>query len=176
MSAILAAITHEFRRHKSLADKAIAQLEGELLFARPAEHTNSAAVVIKHLSGNLRSRWTDFLNSHGEKATRDRDGEFVVTSGDTRDALLARWEEGWRCVFDALAGLTEADFSRTVTIRGEPHTVIAAVLRGLTHAAYHTGQLLYLARLLHPDSAWLTIPPGQSRAHRPGYLSGPSRP
>jgi hypothetical protein len=171
MSAILSAITHEFRRHKSLADEAIAQLEGELLFARPAAHANSAAIVIKHLSGNLRSRWTDFLNSDGEKPGRDRDGEFVLGPDDTRDALLAGWDEGWRCVFDALAGLTEADFSRTITIRGEPHTVTAAVLRGLTHAAYHTGQLLYLARLLRPDSAWLTIPPGQSNKPRPGYLS-----
>jgi hypothetical protein len=127
--------------------------------------------VVKHLSGNLRSRWTDFLNSDGENPTRDRDGEFVLGPADTRNALLAAWEDGWRCVFDALAGLTEADFSRTVTIRGEPHTVIAAVLRGLTHAAYHTGQILYLARLLRPDGAWLTIPPGQSNTHRPGYLS-----
>jgi uncharacterized protein DUF1572 len=171
MSEVLAAITHEFRRHKSLADKAIAQLEGELLFARPAAHANSPAIVIKHLSGNLRSRWTDFLNSDGEKPTRNRDGEFVLGPADTRDALLGAWDDGWRCVFDSLAGLTEADFSRTVMIRGEPHTVIAAVLRGLTHAAYHTGQILYHARLLRPDSAWLTIPPGQSDTHRPGYLS-----
>src|SRR5256885_1606624 len=156
MSEILAAITHEFRRHKSLADKAIAQLEGDLLFARPAAQVNSPAIVIKHLSGNLRSRWKDFLSSDGEKPTRDRDGEFVLGPADTRDALLAGWEAGWRCVFDALANLVEADFSRTVTIRGEPHTVIAAGLRGLTHATYHTGQLLYLARLLRPDSAWLT--------------------
>lgn len=173
MSEILSAITHEFRRHKSLADKAIAQLEGDLLFARPAEHANSPAIIVKHLSGNLRSRWTDFLGSDGDKPTRNRDGEFVLGPDDTRAALLAGWEEGWRCVFDALESLVEADFSRTVAIRGEPHTVIAALLRGLTHAAYHTGQLLYLARLLHPDSDWLTIAPGQSRSHRPGYLSGP---
>jgi uncharacterized damage-inducible protein DinB len=170
MADLIADLTHEFRRHKALADRALAGLTDEAYFRRPGEAVNPPALIVKHLAGNLRSRWTDFLTTDGDKPTRDRDGEFVLTGEDTRAALTAAWEAGWGALFAALAGLTDADLGQAVTIRGEPHTVRQALVRGLTHAAYHTGQLLYLARLLNPGGDWLTIPPGGSRAHRPGYL------
>jgi uncharacterized damage-inducible protein DinB len=114
------------------------------------------------------------LTSDGEKPDRDRDGEFVLAPADTRASLLAAWETGWGTLFDALAQLGPADLEKTIRIRGEPHTVAQALLRGLSHAAYHTGQILYLARLLHPEAPWLTIAPGRSRQHRPGYRQGPT--
>jgi Protein of unknown function (DUF1572) len=166
----LPAIVHEFRCHRDLADRALAQLDDQAFFLRPAAHVNPLALIVKHLAGNLRSRWTDFLATDGEKPDRDRDREFVLTADDTRPALLAAWERGWAALEDTLAGLVDADLGRTVTIRGEPHTVFQALLRGLDHVAYHTGQILYLARLLRPDGAWLTIAPGQSRGHRGAYL------
>jgi hypothetical protein len=130
------------------------------------------AVIVKHLAGNLASRWTDFLASDGEKASRDRDGEFLLTEQDTRANLLAAWERGWAALFDTLDSLGEADLDRTVTIRGESHRVPQALLRGLAHAAYHTGQILYLVRLWRPESPWLTVPPGQSQKVGGDYLRG----
>ena len=170
MTDILKNFEHEFGRHKELADRAMAELSDEAFFARPADHVNSVAIIVKHLAGNLRSRWTDFLTSDGEKSDRNRDGEFVLTDQDTRANLLAAWERGWLAVFGAVAGLTEGDLEKKITIRGEPHTVFQALLRGLNHAAYHTGQILYVVRLLRPDSQWLTIAPGQSRTHDRRYL------
>jgi uncharacterized damage-inducible protein DinB len=173
MSDLLAELARSFRGHKGYADRALAALDDRDFFRRPAEHVNPPALIVKHLAGNLASRWTDFLTSDGDKPTRDRDAEFTLTDQDTRANLLAAWEQGWQALFDTLAGLSDADFDKVVTIRGEPHTVFQALVRGLTHAAYHTGQILYLARLLRPDSPWLTIPPGQSRAHSRGNYLGP---
>jgi uncharacterized damage-inducible protein DinB len=170
MSSLLQALEHEFRRHQSLADKGIAQLEGNLFFARPAPHVNSAAVIVKHLSGSMHSRWTNFLTSDGEKPDRDRDAEFAV-GAETRAELLADWDRGWAALYEAMAGLTDADLERTVFIRNEPHTVLQALLRGLSHATYHVGQILYLARLANPEGEWLTIPPGKSKEPRLGYLA-----
>jgi uncharacterized damage-inducible protein DinB len=170
MSAQLDILLHEFRRHKNLAERAMSELPDEDFFHKPAEHVNSAATIVKHLAGNLFSRWTDFLTSDGEKPTRDRDSEFLLTAQDTRPSLLAAWEKGWQALFATIETLDESDFERTVTIRGEPHTVFQALVRGLTHAAYHTGQVLYLVRLLRPDSPWLTVAPGKSRTARAGYL------
>jgi hypothetical protein len=171
MPDLLADLVREFRRHKDLADRALAQLDDDAFFHRPAAHVNPPALIVKHLAGNLVSRWTDFLTSDGDKPTRDRDAEFTLTDQDSRAALTAAWERGWQTLFATLAGLSDADFGRVITIRGEPHTVFQALVRNLDHAAYHTGQILYLARLLRPDGAWLTIPPGQSRSHTRGsYL------
>jgi uncharacterized damage-inducible protein DinB len=172
MDNLLTDLTHEFRRHKDLADRALAQLDDPAFFQRPGEQVNPVALIIKHLAGNFLSRWTDFLTSDGEKATRDRDGEFLLTKGDTRTNLLAAWERGWQVLFDTLGSLKESDLDKRVTIRGEPHTVRQALLRGVTHVAYHTGQVLYLARLLRPESTWLTIAPGQSR-NQPGTYRQP---
>ena len=162
MSELLADVTQEFRKHKGWVDKAVSELPDEAYFRRPAEHVNPVALIVKHLAGNLLSRWTDFLTTDGEKPTRDRDNEFVLTPADTRGSLTAAWERGWQALFDTLGSLTDADLGRTVFIRGEPHRVWLAVLRGLDHAAYHTGQILYLARLFNPGGTWLTVPPGGS--------------
>jgi Protein of unknown function (DUF1572) len=163
MSALISDLTLEFRRHKDLADRAMAGLPDEAFFRRPGEAVNPVALIVKHLGGNLASRWSDFLTTDGEKPTRHRDGEFLLTPADTRPALLAAWERGWGILFDTLAGLTEADLEKSVTIRGERHSVQQALLRGATHAAYHVGQILYLARLFNPGGSWLTVPPGQSQ-------------
>lgn len=168
MDDLLADLTHEFRRHKDLADRAMAQLDDEQFFRRPGEAVNPVALIVKHLAGNLASRWSDFLTTDGNKPSRDRDREFLLTEQDTRANLLSAWERGWQTLYDTLAGLQMSDLEKTVTIRGEAHTVVQALLRGVTHAAYHTGQILYVARLLRPDAVWLTIAPGQSRSHQRG--------
>jgi hypothetical protein len=171
MDALLSDVLFEFRRHKSLADRAMGALDDGDFFARPAPHANPIAVIVKHLAGNLSSRWLDVLAADGDKPARDRDAEFVLADADTRANLMAAWDRGWAAVFDAIQGLTGPDLGRTVTIRGEPHTARQALLRGLAHAAYHVGQILYLARLQRPDAPWLTIAPGQSRSHRGAYRS-----
>ena len=169
---VLTDLTHEFRRHKEMADKAMSQLSDDQFFQRPGELVNPVALIVKHVGGNLTSRWTDFLTTDGEKPTRDRDGEFRLTEQDTRARLLAAWEAGWKTLFDTIAGLKESDLGKTVLIRGEPHTAYQALLRAVTHAAYHVGQITYLTRLLRPDATWLTIPPGQSRGVQGGYRQG----
>jgi hypothetical protein len=175
MADLLADLRYEFRRTKDLADRAMAQLDDQEFFCPPAVHVNPVAVIVKHLAGNLASRWTDFLAGDGEKASRDRDGEFVLTDRDTRTSLLTAWEHGWKALFDTLDSLRDGDLEKSVMIRGESHSVSQALLRGLSHAAYHTGQILYLARLWRPDSPWLTIAPGQSRVARGGYLQARER-
>jgi len=169
---LLADFEAEFRKHKGLADKALPAVDDAAFFARPGEAVNPVALIVKHLAGNRRSRWTDFLTTDGEKPDRDRDGEFLLREGDTRESLTAAWERGWQTVFESLAGLTDTDLDRTVTVRGESHTARQAILRNLTHAAYHVGQLAYLSRLATPDAPWLTIAPGQSGQHAAGYLKG----
>lgn len=171
MSNLLSEVRHEFRRYKQLADKGMVELDEDSFFRRPGEKVNPVALIVKHLAGNLRSRWTDLLTSDGEKPDRNRDGEFVIGPDDSRANLLAAWERGWSALFDALDTLTEADLARTITIRGEPHTVEQALLRGMAHVSYHAGQILYLVRLWQPDAAWQTIAPGKSGEYRPGYLS-----
>jgi hypothetical protein len=124
--------------------------------------SNSVAVIFKHVAGNLRSRWTDFLTTDGEKPDREREREFDA-SGEDRAAVLARWEQGWSVLFETLDGLEPADLLRTVTIRREPHTVIEAVSRQLSHYAYHAGQVVFLAKHLKSEGwRYLSIPPGES--------------
>ena len=161
-----------FRDYKKLAEKALAQIEGEEFFVTLDEESNSIAVIIKHMAGNMISRWTDFLTTDGEKPDRHRDMEFVITKGTTRDELLAYWERGWACVFSAVEPLRAGDFDRKVLIRGEEHSIIEAVNRQLTHYAYHIGQLIFLAK--HFRSAqWqsLSIPRNKS-AEFNAYLTG----
>src|SRR5262245_39513773 len=154
-----------YRTHKGYADGALRQLDDDAAYFRPlGERAHSVAVVVKHVAGNLRSRWRDFLTTDGEKPDRDRDSEFVITPQDTRASLTAAWEEAWAVLFRELAALAPADLARTVTIRGEPHTVYQAINRSLAHTAYHVGQITYLCRLLKQgDWQWLTIPPGASK-------------
>src|SRR5262245_19175585 len=161
--AYLEDVTFSYRKQKEMAEQAIFQLEDEF-FHKPGEHSNSVAAIVKHLAGNLRSRWTDLLTSDGDKPWRDRDDEFIIGPQDTRESLLASWQQGWDTLFATLAGLGEEDLLKKVTIRGEAHTVLQAIDRGLTHTAYHAGQILYVARLVkRGEWRYVTIPPGQSR-------------
>ncbi|HEX3358913.1 MAG TPA: DinB family protein [Tepidisphaeraceae bacterium] len=169
MNDLLSDFQHEFRRHRQLAEKAMAQLDDEAFFHRPAQQVNPVALIVKHLAGNLRSRWADFLAQDGDAPTRNRDAEFVVGAEDSRSNLMAQWDTGWIALEETLKSLNPSELQKTITIRGEAHTVQQALLRGLSHAAYHTGQILYLVRLWKPDSTWLTIAPGQSRSHRASY-------
>jgi hypothetical protein len=159
----LAEAIRQFRKLKDLAERAIAQVRDEDLFARLDEESNSLAIIMKHMAGNMRSRWTDFLASDGEKPDRNREREFVTETGDTRDRILERWNGGWHCLFEALAPLSGADLGRTVLIRGEPHSVMEAVNRQLIHYAYHVGQIVLLAKH-HASDHWrsLSIPRGKS--------------
>jgi uncharacterized damage-inducible protein DinB len=163
--AYLEDITFSFRKQKETAEKAFRQVVAdEDFFRKPGEFSNSIATIIKHVAGNLASRWTDFLTTDGEKPWRNRDGEFQLTQTETRANLLKAWEAGWQTLFQTLAGLVETDLQKRVTIRGEEHTVLQAIHRSLTHMAYHTGQIVYLSRLLQKDGwEWITIPPGQSQ-------------
>ncbi len=151
-----------FRSNKGLADKAIAQLPDDKLHIALDTNTNCIAVIMKHIAGNLLSRWTDFLTTDGEKAWRKRDDEFVDTLL-ARNELIAYWETGWQRLFDSLAGLAAGDLSKTVTIRGEPHSVPLAIQRSLAHCGYHVGQIILIARILAGDD-WttITIPRGAS--------------
>lgn len=152
-----------FRNHKQLGEKAIAQLDDEELFRTLDPESNSIALVVKHLAGNMRSRWTDFLTTDGEKPDRNRDSEFVLDKGTTRAEVLGWWEEGWRTVFAAVEPLRPADLLREVAIRGEPHTVLMAINRQLAHYAHHIGQIVFLAKHIK-SAAWqsLSIPRGES--------------
>jgi hypothetical protein len=146
----------EFKRMKSLADGAIAQVTPEQFFAVLSDGDNSIAVIVKHLGGNLLSRWSAFLTTDGEKPGRNRDSEFEITTTDTQPALMRQWESGWSTLFSALEPLTEPDLARTITIRGEPHTVLQATNRQLTHYSYHVGQIVFLAKH-HAGASWRTL-------------------
>ena len=150
------------RYYKNLAERAMDQVTDEQLFAVLDEEANSIAIIVKHMAGNMRSRWTDFLTTDGEKPDRDRDSEFVDPPA-TRQALLDGWEDGWTRLFRALEPLSEADLGRTVTMRGEAHSVMQAVNRQLAHYAHHVGQIVMLAKHFAQDR-WqsLSIPRNQS--------------
>lgn len=151
-----------FRNYKKMAERAVEQVSDEEFFALIDVEANSIALIVKHVAGNLRSRWTDFLTTDGEKDFRKRDTEFELI-GDTRESLMQFWENGWQVLFNSIEPLTVEDFSRTVTIRGEPHTVVEAINRQLTHYAYHVGQIVLLAK--HFRSAdWKTLSVPKNRS------------
>jgi hypothetical protein len=151
-----------FRYYKNLGERAMAQCPDEGLFTVLDAESNSIAIIVKHIAGNMRSRWTDFLTSDGEKPDRNRDTEFEAPP-TTRAELLELWERGWRLLFDALEQLSDADLTRTITIRTEPHSVTQAINRQVAHYCYHVGQIVYLARHFVGDK-WqtLTIPKKKS--------------
>jgi len=153
----------EFKRMKALADGAVVQVTPDQFFTAPAEGDNSIAIIVKHVGGNLLSRWTDFLTTDGEKPGRNRDTEFEIGSDDTHAALLQQWEMGWSALFNALDPLTDKDLDKTISIRGEPLSVLQAINRQLTHYSYHVGQIVYVAKH-HAGNSWhsLSIPRGQS--------------
>ena len=149
---------HLLRYYKSLGEKAIAQMKQDELFWQFNEESNSIYIIVKHLKGNMLSRWTDFLQSDGEKEWRERDEEFVQRDSDLK-SMMAMWDEGWTCLFNALENLTEEDLGELVQIRGEDHTVIEAINRQLAHYASHVGQIIFIAKM-KKDSEWqsLSIP------------------
>jgi len=151
-----------FRQYKQLGERAMTQVADEQLFATLDEETNSIAIIVKHMTGNMRSRWTDFLTSDGEKPNRNRDSEFVDPPA-TREALLREWEQGWACVFAAIEPLTDADLSRTVTIRGEAHSVMQAINRQLAHYPMHVGQIILIAKH-YAGAGWQTLSVARNRS------------
>jgi uncharacterized damage-inducible protein DinB len=164
--------TDVLRYYKRLGERAMEQAPEEALFATLDAESNSIAIIVKHLHGNMRSRWTDFLNTDGEKPDRNRDSEFEAPA-QTRAELMAQWEEGWKRLLDALTPLSEADLQRRITIRGEAHSVMQAINRGLTHLVYHTGQIVYLAKHFSgPEWKALTIPRGKSAEFNARVTSG----
>jgi L-amino acid N-acyltransferase YncA len=164
-STILESAITSFRANKRLADKAVAQLPDDKLHIALDANTNCIAVIMKHVAGNLASRWTDFLTTDGEKPWRHRDNEFVDTFSD-REQLLSYWEAGWNCLFATLQSLGPSDLAKTVTIRGEPHLVPLAIHRSLAHCGYHVGQIVMISRILAGDN-WntITIPRGESGSY-----------
>lgn len=165
----------EFRRYMALAEGALAQVDDEALWVEDGPGGNSIAILTQHMAGNLRSRFTDFLSSDGEKPWRDRDAEFAALT-HTRSELMAAWQQGWETLFSTLESLTDEDLQRTVQIRGLPLTVDAALQRSLAHVAYHVGQLVLLARrAVGAGWASLSIPSGRSKAYNlnPTLETGP---
>jgi uncharacterized protein DUF1572 len=161
-----------FRHYKRMGDRAIEQCPEDKLCVEIDPVSNSIAVIVKHMAGNMVSRWTDFLTSDGEKPSRDRDGEFEV-AGATREDVVAMWERGWKSVFDALEPLTEEDLTRTVTIRTEPHSVMQAINRQTAHYSYHIGQIVFLARhFAGQDWKTLSIPKKGSKEFNERVATG----
>lgn len=168
-TAILDLAIDEFQKMKRLAEGAMAQTDDGGFHALLDDDANSIAHIVKHMAGNMRSRWTDFLTSDGEKPDRDRDAEFELGEGDTRSSLMERWETGWHLVFAAIEELKPDDLLRAVSIRSEPCTVLQAIGRQLVHYSCHIGQIVTLARHFRSDD-WrsLSIPRGQSEAFNVG--------
>ena len=167
--------TEMFRYYKRLAERAMEQCPEEGLFATLDKESNSIAIIVKHMAGNMRSRWTDFLTSDGEKADRNRDTEFE-DAPKTRAELMETWERGWKYVFEAMAPLVDADLTNLVTIRGTPHSVMQAITRQVAHYAYHAGQIVYLAKHFAVEMTGkfesLSVPRGQSKVFTAKVLEG----
>jgi hypothetical protein len=163
-------VISEFRTLKKQGERAMAQLDEARFFVSLDPESNSIAILVKHIAGNMRSRWTDFLTSDGEKPDRFRDQEFLVDPGATRDDVMRWWEEGWQCLFRALEALRPEDAMRKVMIRLEPHTAIQAINRQLTHYATHIGQIVFLAKHLKAaDWKTISVPRGQSEQFNQQY-------
>jgi len=162
-SPFLTEALRTFRGYKTRTEAAFSQLRSEDWFLLIDPEANSIATIVKHMAGNMRSRWTDFLTSDGEKPNRDRDSEFVLDSSTTPEQVLLWWNQGWNVVFAAIELLTAADLDKKVTIRGQEHTVLEAISRQLTHYAEHVGQIILLAKHFR-GAEWksLSIPKGQS--------------
>jgi Protein of unknown function (DUF1572) len=171
----------QFRGYKRLGEGALTQLNDEEFFVTLDSESNSVAIIVKHMAGNMRSRFTDFLTTDGEKPDRYRDQEFELSSETTRAEVTRWWESGWSCVFSAIDALKPEDVQHAVTIGGEPHTVLQAINRQLAHYAYHVGQIVFLAKHLRSkDWKSLSIPRGQSEEFNRKPLAerkpGPSGP
>lgn len=162
-------VVRTYRNYKTLGEKALAQIPDAHLHAELDANSNSAAVIVKHVAGNLRSRFQDFLTSDGEKPDRDRDAEFEMVEQASRAQILEWWERGWTTALESIESLRPEDLERTIRIRNEPFAVVEALNRSVTHTAYHVGQIVYLARhLAGPSWTTLSIPKGKSRQHVQG--------
>lgn len=169
----LESVKKQFEYYKLLGDKTIAQLPGEKLFWQYNKESNSIATIIKHLNGNMLSRWTDFLTTDGEKEWRQRDGEFE-NDVQSKEVVLEFWNEGWECLFKALNNLRTKDLSKTIYIRNQGHSVTEAINRQLAHYPYHIGQIVFLGKMIC-DEKWqsLSIPRGNSRVYNADKFSKP---
>ena len=164
-TAWLIAIRDTIVSYRRMIDATVEQLTDAELFARPAPSINSVGIILRHLGGNLRSRWTEFQTTDGEKSDRDRDTEFLDWQGD-RQSLLAHFDRGWMALISALNSIDESNVNQTIFIRGEAHSIPQALARSVTHLTYHVGQIAMVARMVHTgDWHWLTIAPGLSTEH-----------
>jgi len=168
-SALVSDALHVFAQQRRLGEAAAEQLSDEEFFHTLADGSNSVAILMKHMGGNLRSRWTDFLTTDGEKPDRNRDGEFII-AGESRDAIRQIWNQGFDRCIDTVRSLTPEDLTRTVTIRGEAHTAVQALIRSLAHVSHHAGQIVLLAKALR-GNRWevLSIPRGKSEVARGNF-------
>ncbi|MGZ3920337.1 MAG: DUF1572 family protein [Bacteroidia bacterium] len=174
-SDFINSVQRQFEYYKNIADKTFEQVEDDKLFYKYNENSNSIAIIVQHLWGNMMSRWTDFLTTDGEKDWRQRDAEFEEVV-KTREELLNKWNEGWECLFNALHSLKDEDFSKTVYIRNQGHSVMEAINRQLAHYPYHIGQIVYIGKMLQ-DGKWksLSIPKNQSKTYNSDKFSQPKR-
>lgn len=164
--AFLEATLDQFREQKSLAEQAMKQINDEQFFSQLDAESNSIAMIAKHVAGNLRSRWTEFLETDGEKPERKRDAEFLKEEDDTRSGILESWEAGWQCLCDSLEELAPADLMREVRISSKPHSALQAIQRSLAHTAHHTGQIVLLAKHFAGERwSTLSIARGKSDEH-----------
>ena len=172
-SNYLESVIKQFEYYKMLGEKTFAQISDEKLFYQFNEESNSISMIVKHLWGNMLSRWTDFLNSDGEKEWRNRDSEFENTI-QSKQEMISKWEEGWNCLFDTLNSLKEEDLYKIIYIRNQGHTVMEAINRQLAHYPYHVGQIVYLGKMLSKN-AWqsLSIPKGNSQIYNSEKFSKP---
>lgn len=161
----------QFRYYKKLGEDAMAQMEDSALLWHPNEESNSIGMIVKHMWGNMMSRWTDFLHTDGEKEWRQRDAEFENDLPD-REAIMQKWEEGWQCLFNALASVTDDDLNRIVYIRNEGHTIMEAINRQIAHYSYHVGQIVYVAKMVK-NEGWksLSIPRNKSKDYNKDKFS-----
>ncbi len=171
-SNYLESVIKQFEYYKLLGDKTFAQLSDEQLFWQFNEESNSIAIIVKHLWGNMLSRWTDFLTSDGEKDWRNRDAEFE-NDLKTRAEILEKWEEGWTCLFEAINSLQEEDLDKIIYIRNQGHTVMEAINRQLAHYPYHVGQIVFIGKMLSENWNSLSIPKGNSKEYNSNKFSKP---
>jgi hypothetical protein len=169
----LTSATAQFQYYKLLGEKTFAQLTNEQLFWQYNEESNSIAIIVKHMVGNMLSRWTDFLTTDGEKKWRNRESEFE-NDIKTREELLAVWNKGWQCLFNALASITEDDLEREIFIRNQGHTVVEAINRQLAHYPYHVGQIVFIGKMVcNTNWASLSIPKGDSKKYNEEKFAKP---
>lgn len=171
----LESVKKQFAYYKQLGDKTFAQVNEKDLFWQYNPESNSIAIIVKHLWGNMLSRWTDFLTTDGEKDFRDRDGEFEATI-QTKAELIEKWEEGWQCLFDNINPLQNEQLAKTIYIRNMGHTVTEAMNRQLAHYAYHVGQIVFIGRMIAGEN-WqsLSIPKGKSKSYNQKKFAQPKR-